>query len=211
MSGAALRGVSALMLMLRYRDPETYGHSMRVAALSRKLVKRAKLSPEQQECAWLAGMLHDIGKIAVPEKILFKPSPLDESEWRVMRTHAEKGAKLVSFFPFLRTVAEAVASHHEFFDGKGYPRGLSGLNIPIAARIVAVADAYDAMVLPRLYSSPLTRADAMGELLRCAGTQFDPLVVEWLVQCVSAAKKDEKERNSAGKSALDRDGAAKPA
>ncbi len=171
------------MLMLRYRDPETYCHSMRVAALSRKLAKRAKIAPEQQECAWLAGMLHDIGKIAVPEKILFKPTPLDESEWIVMRTHGEKGAKLASFFPFLRTVAEAVASHHEFFDGKGYPRGLSGFNIPIAARIVAVADVYDAMVMPRVYSFPLTRADAIGELLRCAGTQFDPLVVELLIQC----------------------------
>jgi HD-GYP domain-containing protein (c-di-GMP phosphodiesterase class II) len=122
--------------------------------------------------------LHNIGKVAIPFAVLHKPGPLDEQEWELMRRHPGIGANILSAAPALARVAEIVRCTHERHDGTGYPRGLAGEQIPLASRIVFVCDSFDAMISERPYGEVMTEADALQELRRCAGTQFDPYVVE---------------------------------
>ena len=133
-----------------------------------------------QRCR-LGGWLHDVGKLAVPERILNKPGPLDDAEWEVMRTHSAVGADIVHRIPALRQVAPAVRHHHERYSGDGYPDGLAGQAIPIEARIIAAADAYAAMTADRPYSPARTTQEATAELRRSAGSHFDPAVVDALL------------------------------
>jgi HD-GYP domain-containing protein (c-di-GMP phosphodiesterase class II) len=121
-------------------------------------------------------MLHDIGKIAVPDGILLKPGPLSPDEWKIMRKHPEMGRRLIEHIPFLRGAVPVVYHHHERWDGTGYPDGLRGEDIPLGARIFAVADAFDAMTYDRPYSRAIPVASARAEIERCAGTHFDPSV-----------------------------------
>jgi cyclic di-GMP phosphodiesterase len=125
-----------------------------------------------------AAFLHDIGKMAIPDHILRKPGPLTPAERDVMRTHCEIGYNMVTRIPFLREAAEIVLSHQEYYDGTGYPRGLRGEDIPLGARIFAVADALDAMISDRIYRKALPMSHAQEEIRRCTGTQFDPKVVK---------------------------------
>jgi HD-GYP domain-containing protein (c-di-GMP phosphodiesterase class II) len=125
-----------------------------------------------------AAFLHDIGKMAIPDRILRKPGPLNDDERAVMRTHCEIGYKMLVRIPFLREAAEIVLAHQEFYDGTGYPRGLRGEQIPLGARIFAIADALDAMISDRPYRSALSIQHARDEINRCAGTQFDPEIVK---------------------------------
>ena len=135
--------------------------------------------------------LHDIGKLAVPDSILLKPGPLDASEWEVVRQHTLAGERIVGRVPGLDVVADAVRASHERWDGLGYPDGLAGHEIPLAARIVAVADAYAAMTTPdRPYREPLSPAEAEDEVIRCAGTQFDPVVVEAFLAVLARRARD---------------------
>jgi len=125
-----------------------------------------------------AGIIHDIGKIAVSNKILEKNGPLDEEEWEEIRKHPETGYSILSTVNEYSPFAKIVLYHHERWDGKGYPNGLKGYEIPLHSRILGVADAYDAMVSGRAYRKAMSREDALAELRRCAGTQFDPEVVK---------------------------------
>jgi HD-GYP domain-containing protein (c-di-GMP phosphodiesterase class II) len=124
-----------------------------------------------------AAFLHDIGKMAIPDRILRKPGPLNDEERTIMRTHCEIGYNMLIRIPFLREAAEIVLAHQEYFDGTGYPRGLSGEAIPLGARIFAIADALDAMISDRPYRSALPIEHARQEIQRCSGTQFDPDIV----------------------------------
>ena len=124
-----------------------------------------------------AALLHDVGKVAIPDAILAKPGALDKLEWALMHEHTLIGERILSASPALRPVAPVVRASHERFDGRGYPDGISGERIPLAARVIAVCDAFDAMVSERPYSPPIPLEDALDELSRCAGTQFDPAVV----------------------------------
>ena len=133
-----------------------------------------------------AGQLHDIGKLAIPDAILEKPSTLDEDEWAFVRRHTLIGERILAAAPDLGRVAIVVRASHEHFDGGGYPDGLAGQDIPLAARIVAVCDAFDAMVADRPYRAAMTPRAAEQELRRCAATQFDPVVVEAF--CVARAE-----------------------
>jgi HD-GYP domain-containing protein (c-di-GMP phosphodiesterase class II) len=126
----------------------------------------------------LAAELHDVGKVAIPDAILNKPGPLNEDEWAFMRRHTLIGERIVAAAPALCGVAKLVRASHERWDGGGYPDGIAGENIPLGARIVAVCDAYDAIVADRPYRGARSSAAALAELRRCAGTQFDPAVVE---------------------------------
>ncbi len=126
----------------------------------------------------LAARLHDVGKLAIPEAILLKPGPLDADEWEVMRTHAEIGARIVASAPSLAHTADLIRSHHERYDGRGYPDGLAGEEIPLPTAIVSVCAAFVAMMRHRPYSDAITVSEALAELRRCAGTQFHPVVVE---------------------------------
>jgi HD-GYP domain-containing protein (c-di-GMP phosphodiesterase class II) len=155
-----------------------------VAATAAALARKLGLS--RAECAEveIGGLLHDVGKLFLPRALLAKPGPLTRAERRLIRRHPEWGAVLVATIPGLEAVAEIVRLHHERPDGLGYPYGLSCERIPIAARIVSVCDAYGAMTKPRPYRALLTPDDALAELERHAGTQFDPDVVDALTGSV---------------------------
>jgi len=123
-------------------------------------------------------LLHDIGKLKIPDSVLLKPAKLDEEEWKMMRRHPEYGFEFLTNIEFLRDAADIVYSHHEKFDGTGYPRRLRAEEIPFGARVFAIVDSIDAMIYKRPYNSPVSFRDAAEEIRRCSGTQFDPKLVE---------------------------------
>ena len=129
-----------------------------------------------------AGILHDVGKIAIDSRILSKPGPLTAEEWEIMRTHPAIGAELLKEIPFLERAAELVLSHHEKYDGTGYPHGLKGEDIPLGARLIAVAEAFDTMTTDRSYRSALSIDKAVKELNDCSGSQFCPMAVKALIE-----------------------------
>lgn len=167
----------ALATALDTRDNETAGHAQRVTRLAVRLGQELGLDPAALQELERGAMLHDIGKIGVPDAILRKPGPLTDEEWALMRRHAAFGAAMLDGIPFLSDAVPLVRHHHERWDGRGYPDGLAGEAIPLGARIFAVADAFDAMTSERPYRRPMTLAQARAELARCAGSQFDPAVV----------------------------------
>jgi putative nucleotidyltransferase with HDIG domain len=169
--------LEALGGALDLKDAETEGHCRRVTAFTIAIAKAMKVAPPQLPQIARAAFLHDIGKMAIPDQILRKPGPLTPEEREVMRTHCEIGYKMVTRIPFLKEAAEIVLSHQEYFDGTGYPRNLKGEQIPLGARIFAVADALDAMISDRPYRKALSVSHARNEIQRCSGTQFDPSVV----------------------------------
>jgi hypothetical protein len=156
-----------------------------VAIYARATGERLGLSHDQRTALEMAAYLHDIGKIGISGAILRKPGPLDEEEIRTMRHHPLIGANILRPVVFPWSIAPVVRHHHERYDGSGYPAGLRGEEIPILARVLAVTDAYEAMVSDRPYRKCLTSAGAVEELRRCSGTYFDPRVVEALVQVLS--------------------------
>jgi two-component system cell cycle response regulator len=174
--GAEGRG--ALLGVLEARDAVLAAHTNEVVRFARAIALRLPYEFSVDTVISVA-QLHDIGKLAIPDSILMKPGPLDENEWEVVRQHTLAGERIVGRVPGLDAVADAVRASHERWDGGGYPDGLAGHDIPLAARIVSVADAYAAMTTPdRPYRLPLSPDEAEAEVIRCAGTQFDPVVVE---------------------------------
>lgn len=173
--------IKSIAYALDAKDSYTHGHSMRVTLYSLALANALGLSDELREEIETAGLLHDIGKIAIPEKILLKPGKLTEEEYDVIKTHPELGEKLVHSIGKLKLVSNWLKSHHERYDGKGYPDGLVGEAIPISARIIALADTYDAMTSDRAYRKGLTHEMAIDEIKRCSGTQFDPGLAELFI------------------------------
>jgi cyclic di-GMP phosphodiesterase len=170
--------LEALGSALDLKDAETEGHSQRVTAYTISIAKNVPVPPAYLEVLARAAFLHDIGKMAIPDKILRKPGPLDDSEKQIMRTHCEIGYHMLTRIPFLREAADIVLAHQEFFDGTGYPRGLRGEQIPLGARIFSIADALDAMLSDRPYRNALPMTHAREEIRRCSGTQFDPKIVD---------------------------------
>ncbi len=169
---------------LDLRDRVTQGHSRRVADLSLVVAGQLGLDGEELLDIERGAILHDIGKIALPDAILSKPGPLTPVEWEKMKRHPGVGYDMVRNVPFLRRAAEIVNCHHERYDGSGYPRGLRGEEIPLGARIFSVVDAYDAITSHRPYRAARSHEEAMAEIRRHAGTQFDPKVVEAFLQAV---------------------------
>jgi diguanylate cyclase (GGDEF)-like protein len=172
------QAADVLMAVLREREPELRDHCDGVTELALAVGRRLGLAGEQLDEVGRAAELHDLGKIAVPEAVLHKPGPLDDDEWRLMRQHTVIGDRILSASPAMRQVARLVRGSHERWDGGGYPDGLAGEAIPLGARIVAVCDAYSAMTSERPYQHPLHHEQAIAELRRCAGAQFDPRVVD---------------------------------
>jgi response regulator RpfG family c-di-GMP phosphodiesterase len=170
--------LEALGSALDTRDVGTHAHSRRVVGYSLTLARRHGLPDSQFRDIEHGVLLHDIGKIGIPDGILLKPGPLSADEWKIMRTHPDLGRRLVERIPFLRGAVPIVYHHHERWDGTGYPIGLRGEMIPLGARIFAVADAFDAMTFDRPYSVAISFDAARSEIARCAGTHFDPKVVE---------------------------------
>ena len=174
-----LRAAASLARAVDARDVYTGNHSQRVAQLAVRLAARLGLSREELELTQLAASLHDVGKLALPEDLLCKPEQLTEPEWATLRQHAQIGFRMLESLG-VDPVAKWVLHHHERWDGSGYPDSLAGTEIPVGARIIFVADAFDAMTSDRIYRRRRSRDEALAEILRCAGTQFDPSVVEAL-------------------------------
>jgi diguanylate cyclase (GGDEF)-like protein len=173
---ARLRAAASLARAVDGRDVYTGFHSQRVAQLAVRIAIRLGLSREDIELTRLAANLHDLGKLALPEELLRKPGPLTEPERMVVERHPQIGFRMLDSLG-IDPVAEWVLHHHERWDGRGYPDGLRGRDIPLGARIIFVADAYDAMTSDRLYRARRSPAAALAELCECAGTQFDPQIV----------------------------------
>ena len=168
----------ALVARLRLRDAETMEHSERVVRLSLILGREFGLNSTERKSLKYGSLLHDIGKIKVPDSILRKPGRLTSEEWNKMREHPLLGLQILSGIDFLESASLVVGQHHERWDGKGYPFGLRGKEIDLNARIFAVADAFDAMTSNRVYQTGRSFEAAATELRMCAGRQFDPEVVE---------------------------------
>jgi len=181
---AICQSLLGLANALEAKDPYTRGHSQRVGAWSGRLAAALGLPAEQVDSVTQAGLLHDIGKIGVPEAILRKRGELDHDEWALLRKHPLIGAQIVAPFEFFAAGALAIRHHHERWDGSGYPDGLTGRAIPLGARIVAVADVFDALIVERPYGAVLARDAAVAYLAGEAGRTFDADVVHALVALV---------------------------
>jgi diguanylate cyclase (GGDEF)-like protein len=185
-SGAGSRtAVTALAAAIDARDNYTASHSEDVVGLACDVARRLGLPPEEVERICDGAMLHDVGKVAIPNEILYKPGPLSPAEWEVMRTHPLIGERILLRTPELAPIAPLVRHEHERWDGRGYPDGLSGEAIPIGSRIILCCDAYNAMITARPYREPMSHEEALRELEHGAGAQFDPRVVEALLRVLA--------------------------
>ena len=174
--------MASLMEAVEAKDQYTRGHTDRVRELSVTLARAAGVDEEEIRDIERAASLHDIGKIAVPDRIISKPGRLSPEELAVVRKHTERGGRILQHLRFLEAARLIVRSHHERYDGKGYPRGLRGEQIPLGARILAVADSYDAMTSARPYREAMSPADALREIEVNAGGQFDPALARVFVK-----------------------------
>jgi putative nucleotidyltransferase with HDIG domain len=170
--------LDALSMALDFRDQSTSGHSRRVADLTAGAAKSMGVGNGMLVQIAHGALLHDIGKLKIPDSILWKPGKLTDDEWKTMRRHAEYGFEFLSNIEFLQGAAEIVYTHHEKFDGTGYPRGLKGEDIPFGSRVFAIVDSIDAMIYKRPYNNPITFKHAADEIRRCGGTQFDPRLID---------------------------------
>ncbi|PKL43269.1 MAG: hypothetical protein CVV41_11160 [Candidatus Riflebacteria bacterium HGW-Riflebacteria-1] len=176
--------LSALTSAIDAKDSYTRGHSERVTELSIKLAIDYGIAPDEVEKIKLGGLLHDIGKIGIHEGILNKPGRLDDQEFEIIKSHPDLGVRIMGKVEFLESIVPIIKFHHERYDGKGYPSGLSGEDIPLLARIVSVVDTFDAMTTDRPYRKAMTIEAALAEIERCAGSQFDPAIAAHFVSMV---------------------------
>src|SRR4029079_6988406 len=184
-SGRATAGRQSSDVLLRAlaeRHPDLGDHQDGVAELAAEVARRTGIDGEDLIQICHAAALHDVGKVAIPDPIITKPAALDDEEWAFMRRHTIIGERIVAAAPALGGAPKLVRSSHEAFDGSGYPDGLGGTDIPLGARIIAICDAFDAMISDRPYSRPKTTDAALADLERCAGSQFDPDLVRIFLQ-----------------------------
>jgi putative nucleotidyltransferase with HDIG domain len=177
--------ISALMHTLDLRDRMTARHCAAVARYAREIARELGLPDEDQELVHTAGLLHDIGKFVFPDHILKADVPLTERDWQIIRMHPYQGARIVSQVEGYGPVSQIVLAHHERWDGAGYPRRLAGDDIPLLSRIISVADTYDVMTARDTYRNPVASMDAMRELQRCSGAQFDARVVDAFISLLA--------------------------
>ncbi|MEQ8158274.1 MAG: HD domain-containing phosphohydrolase [Mesotoga sp.] len=177
--------VNTLLLTLAEKDHISGGHASRLQELALKLGRRMGINSSQLVDLSLFAQVHDLGKVGIPDRILFKPGKLTQEEWEVMKLHPEKGYRIAISSQDLSTVADLILRHHERWDGKGYPLGLEKTEIPIECRILSILDAYDAMTNDRPYSKARSHSEALKEIERCAGTQFDPQIVEEFIKMLN--------------------------
>ena len=170
--------VIVLSQTIEAKDPYTRGHCVRVRNYVKAIADELRLSRKNRIQLEFASILHDIGKMSVETCILRKPDTLTPEEWRIIHRHPEHGARMLQGIPFLEQAADSIRAHHERYDGEGYPNRLIGEAIPIGARLIAVADAFDAMTTNRAYRAALSVDYAVQELDRCSGSQFCPLAVK---------------------------------
>ena len=168
------------------KDTYTNGHSTRVAEYAREIAKHAGFSEKKQDDIYMMGLLHDVGKIGIPEAIINKPTKLTDEEYQVIQTHPLMGAQILANITEFPQLVTGARWHHERYDGKGYPDGIAGDEIPVEARMIAIADAYDAMSSRRSYRDVLAQDYIRGELVKGKGTQFDPVFTEVMLEMIDA-------------------------
>ncbi|UMZ74750.1 diguanylate cyclase domain-containing protein [Natranaerofaba carboxydovora] len=183
---ARVQVIDTLMSALAERDHVTEGHVKRLSLLCTKIGERIGLSSRRLGDLSLLAQVHDIGKVGTPDNILFKKGPLSDEEWKIMKQHSEKGHRIALSSPDLSGIADLILKHHERWDGRGYPLGTKGKDIPAECRILAIVDAYDAMTSDRPYRKALSKEEAIKELRNCAGTQFDPELVEIFCEVIES-------------------------
>jgi len=176
--------LAGLVDRLEMKEGYAGGHASAVGAIALAIATELRLSAADRRSVELGALLHDVGKLSIPDRVLIKPGPLNELEWEAMRRHATLGERLLARIVQQPEVLAAVRSHHERWDGSGYPDGKRGEEIPLPARIVAVADAFQAMIEPRPYRAPRTQASALAEIASQSGRQFDPACVRALFAVV---------------------------
>jgi putative nucleotidyltransferase with HDIG domain len=174
--------IMAFSEALEARDQYTAGHSRRVMEYSKSIGQRMKLDKQDIEDLKRSALLHDIGKIGIPDVVLKKKTKLTDEEYAVIKTHPETGAAILKYIKSFKHLVPAVYHHHEQFNGEGYPDGVKGAAIPLHARIIAIADTFDAMTSSRSYRSALSFRMALSELERCRGTQFDPEIADIFIE-----------------------------
>lgn len=184
--------IKTILNTLHEKNPREHLHSERVSSICRAIGERLGMTFDDLRLLVAISNLHDIGKIAIDERILNKPGPLDAHEWEIIKTHPEIGYRIISTAPEYAEIAEDILSHHEHYDGRGYPRGLKGSAIPIRARIISVADAFDAMISDRTYRQKMSIEQAVTEIKRCSGKQFDPTIVEVFLETLPVTLMDQE-------------------
>lgn len=182
--------LNTLAAALQARDESSLKHLERVAHYAVALGERVGMSSEELSDVYCAALLHDLGKIGIPEEILKKPAKLTLEEFAEVRKHPEIGTRILEQLVNSRRITPIIEHHHEFYDGKGYPSGLMKEDIPLGARIIAISDAYDAMTSDRPYRSARSHDEAVSELIRCAGTQFDPRLVMHFLDILEQERQD---------------------
>lgn len=170
--------INMLSSLVEEKDVYTSGHSKRVAMYCSRIAEALGLSEQNQTFIYQAGLLHDVGKVLTPEAVLLKPRKFNRREYSIIKSHSADGEKMVSAISAFRAYGKIIRHHHERFDGEGYPDGLKGNEIPLLARIMSIADAFDAMTTNRIYKSRKNIAAAIEEIKKCSGTQFDSSIVE---------------------------------
>jgi len=183
-----LESLQAIARTIDAKDEYTNGHSIRVGYYSRQIAESLGMQADELDNIYYIALLHDIGKIAIPDSILNKPGRLTDQEFKVMKSHTTRGAAILKGISTIPQIIEGAKSHHERYDGTGYPEGLSGENIPYIARIICCADCFDAMASKRVYKEPFSQDVIIGEFKRCSGTQFDPAIAEVVVEMISSGK-----------------------
>jgi HD-GYP domain-containing protein (c-di-GMP phosphodiesterase class II) len=180
--------IRAILNTLHVKSNREESHSIRVSLICQKIGEALNLRREEIELLRLMATLHDIGKIAIDQSILNKPGPLTEAEWGEIKKHPETGYHILLASPEYAEIAEDILSHHERYDGKGYPRGLKGEDIPFRSRIIAIADSYDAMTTDRPYRDAMSSKQAYEEIKRNSGTQFDPAIAKVFLELLDKAE-----------------------
>ena len=180
-----LQSMNTFISFIDAKDPYTRGHSKRVAMYAAEIAKRMRLTEDEVQNVYYAGLLHDAGKISVPDAVLNKPGKLTDEERKLIQDHTVAGGKMLKQLSSLHGIRETALYHHERFDGDGYPEGLKGETIPLYARIVGVADSYDAMSSNRVYRRHLNKDEIIEEIQKGSGTQFDPNIVPYMVDMIN--------------------------
>ena len=196
---ATTGAIHALLETLHQRNPHASAHANRVAHMAVDLAQALDVEPPEMADIERGALLHDIGKVALPDALVHKEGPLSEEDLTLIRTHVELGRDILAKVPALTAVAAIVASSHEAFDGSGYPNGVSGTDIPRGARIISIVDTFDALTWGRDPNDPLTFARAAAELVRCAGSRFDPEIVRAWLRVADPAQESAEEPESTGR------------
>ena len=183
-----VESIQAIARTIDAKDEYTNGHSIRVGYYSKIIAENLNMSSDEVDNIYYIALLHDIGKIAIPDSILNKPGRLTEEEFAVMKSHTTRGARILQGISTIPHIIEGAKSHHEKYDGTGYPEGLKGENIPYVARIIGCADCFDAMASKRVYKAPFNLDTIIAEFRRCSGTQFDPQIAKVVVMLIETGK-----------------------